>query len=78
MNWKIIGYIGTVLLVIVLTGALGWKIIGKTEGYRAEEQNFYSLDYHPFIGGCARYDAYKKPDLKPELKKDLKQKEVKK
>ncbi len=69
--WKIIGYVAGGLLLLVLIFGIGWKIIGKTEGYRAEEQNFYSFDYHPLIGGCARYDSFKKPETK-ELKQKVK------
>lgn len=62
--YKIIGYVALGLLLLVLIGGIGWKLIGKTEGYRATEQNFYSFEPHFFVGGCARYDATRKPDNK--------------
>ena len=79
--YKIIGYIAGELLLLVLIGGIGWKIIGKTEGYRAEEQNFYSFEPHFFVGGCARYDATKKDDarmVKKMPKVEVKKPEVKK
>ena len=66
--WRLIGIGGGILLILVITGAVGWKIIGKSEGYRAEEQTFNSFEPHFFIGGCARYDAYRKPDIEPIVK----------
>lgn len=79
MNFKIIGYIGAGLLILVLIGGIGWKLIAKTEGYRAQEQNFYSFEPHYIgIGGCARYEATRKPDstvvkaAKIEVKKNAK------
>ena len=73
--YKIIGYIALGFFLLVIIGGVGWKIIGKTEGYRAEEQTFNSFEPHFFIGGCARYDAYRKPDKpinKVEVKKEVK------
>ena len=66
---KIIGYVGAGLLILVLIGGVGWKIVQKAEGYKADTQNFYSVDYHPLVGGCLRYDALKMPEKpKPEPK----------
>jgi len=81
---KIIGYVAAGLLILVLIGGVGYSLVRKTEGYKAEEQNFYSFEPHFFIGGCARYDATKKDDArmvnkipKVEVKSEVK-KEVKK
>jgi hypothetical protein len=70
--YKIIGYIALGLLLLVLIGGIGWKLIGKTEGYRAEEQSFYSFEPHFFIGGCARYDATRKDDSRMVKKAEVK------
>jgi len=75
---RIIGYISAGLLLLVLIGGIGWKMIAKTEGYRAQEQNFYSFDYHPLFGGCARYDSFKKPKTAEIKKQEVKKVEVKK
>ena len=77
MYWKIIGYIGAGLLILALTVGVGIKLTQKAEGYKAEEQNFYSFEPHFFVGGCARYDATRKDDarmVKPkvEVKKVVK------
>jgi len=55
MNLKLIGTILGALAFLVIIGALGWKVVGKTEGYRADEQTFQSFEPHYFIGGCASY-----------------------
>lgn len=72
MYLKIIGYIGAGLLILVLIGGIGWKIIGKTEGYKAQEQNFYSFEPHFMFGGCARYNVFRKPEVKPTVKPTVK------
>jgi hypothetical protein len=78
MYLKIIGYVAGGLLLLVLIGGIGWKLIGKTEGYRSgADQNFYSFEPHFLVGGCARYDATRKPETKTEPKVEVK-KEVKK
>lgn len=64
MNFKIIGYIGAGLLILVLIGGIGWKLIAKTEGYRAQEQNFYSFEPHFFLPGCANYNVIKENTVK--------------
>lgn len=66
MIWKIIAYIGAGLLILALCVGVAVKMVQKAEGYKAETQNFYSFEYHPLIGGCARYDAFKKPEFKKE------------
>lgn len=73
---KVIGYIGAGLLILALTVGIGIKLTQKAEGYRAQEQNFYSFEPHFFVGGCARYEATRKPDDK--IKKIIPKVEVKK
>jgi len=77
MYWKIIGYIGAILLILALTVGVGVKMTQKAEGYKANEQNFYTFEPHFFAGGCARYEAFRKPDAKVE-KESVKKVEVKK
>ena len=69
--WKIIGYIGVGLLIIALCVGLTIKITQKAEGYKADTQNFYSFEYHPFLGGCARYDAFRQGNA-PAQEKQVK------
>ena len=75
MNLKIIIYIVSGLFILVLIGGVGYSIVRKTEGYRADNQEFYSFEPH-ILGGCAMYKAYqkaeKKPIIKPEAKKEVK------
>lgn len=78
MVWKIIGYVGAALIILALTIGIGVKMTQKAEGYKADEQNFYTFEPHFMFGGCARYDAIRKPDAKVEKKQEIKVKEVKK
>jgi hypothetical protein len=78
MYWRIIGYVGAALLILALTVGVGVKMTQKAEGYKANnDQNFYSFEPHFFIGGCARYDAFRKSDAKAE-KVEVKKVEKKK
>ena len=65
MQWKTVGIIFVVIAFLVILGAVGWKIMQKTEGYRAQEQTFYSPTntYLPFSFGCSNIKAegFKKP-----------------
>ena len=61
MNWKVLGYIFAILLILVLIGGIGFTFMRTTEGYRGREQNFYTFEPHfGFMGGCAHYRA---PDI---------------
>ena len=55
MNLRTIGIICAVILVLALSVGLGFKIMQKTEGYKADTQEFYSFEPHFFVGGCASY-----------------------
>ena len=56
MNLKTVGIIIGVILFIFLLGIVGFKMTEKTEGYKAENQEFYSLEPHyGLFGGCATY-----------------------
>ncbi len=66
---KILGFIGAGLIILALTIGIGVKMTQKAEGYKAQDdQFFYSFDYHPFIGGCARYDAFRKREESAQQK----------
>jgi hypothetical protein len=72
MYWKIIGIVGAILMILALTVGIGVKMTQKAEGYKANnDQNFYSFEPHFFVGGCARYDTFRKPD-KVEKKVEVK------
>lgn len=60
MYWKYIGYIGVGLLILALTVGVGIKMTQKAEGYKANEQNFYTFEPHFVLPGCAHYNAYPK------------------
>lgn len=75
MNLKLVAYIVAFLFVLVIVGGVGYKLVQRSEGYKAEKQEFYSFEPH-IIGGCAMYKAYQraekpkvKPIVKPEVKK---------
>lgn len=58
--WKIVGYIGAILLILAITVGVGIKMTQKAEGYKANgDQYFYSFE--PHWVGCARYDAFRIP-----------------
>jgi len=82
MYWKIIMYGFVGLLCLALVVGVGIKLVQKSEGYKAnDDQVFYSFDYHPFLGGCARYDAFRKSDIeesKVRVKKEIPPKVIKK
>ena len=61
--------LGTIAFLVVI-GAVGWKLVGKTEGYKSgKDQNFYSFEPHPFIGGCFSYKVMADKKALPKVEK---------
>jgi hypothetical protein len=74
MNFKIIGYIAAILLILAVSVGIGWKLIQKSESQKAHEIVNYNYDFHPLFGiaGCARYMAPEKmlTDARPKANAD--------
>lgn len=66
MNWKIIGYVAAILLILVLLGGIGFTFMRTTETYKAKEQHYYTTDvkYYPLSGGCAMVRVLQEGDQK--------------
>jgi len=56
MNWKIVGMIGVVVLIIAVAGGVGWKLTQKAEGYKATGDQ-YNMRAEPRFG-CATLKVY--------------------
>lgn len=51
MNLKLISMIGAILLIVAVAGGVGWKLIQKTEGYKASGDQYFVSPEPRF--GCA-------------------------
>ncbi len=68
MAWKYIGYIAGGLLILVLIGGVGFILVRRTEGYKADKQTFQTFEPHFFIGGCATYKTGNPGEIEKEKK----------
>ena len=72
MNIKLIGTILGVIALLVLLGAVGWKIVQKTESQKAGQINNFNYEYRsPLIGvgGCMRIPSPEIPARKNDIPK---------
>jgi len=56
MNLKLIGMIGAILLIVAVAGGVGWKLIQKSEGYKATGDQYFVSPEPRF--GCASAKVY--------------------
>lgn len=70
MNWRTIGIICGVILLLAISVGITWKMIQKSESYKADQQEFYTCEPHFFIGGCASYRVMQDTAAKKKVLKN--------